>query len=272
MALPLRDDSPHPRTPWVTYGIILANILVFLFVQPAAFQSGSGPDFDRTVAVRKAVRFEYKWAAIPCEIKGGRPIDGNKECKGRGLPDAIRVPEKSVWISLLSSLFLHANILHIAGNMLFLWVFGRFVEGRFGPLPFLALYLISGVAGTLLHVAFHSTEAVPVLGASGAIAGVMGAYLVVRPRGRILTVVTSASAQVVYVPAFVVLGLFFVTQFFTPNADQVAWQAHVGGMLMGAALALVLRPLVKDPAAPPGTLTLGTAARWPAGTSRKLPL
>src|SRR6476661_8475694 len=119
MALPLRDDSPRRRTPWVTYGIILANVLVFLFIQPAAFQSGSGPSYERTVAVHRAERFEYKWAAVPCEIKSGHPIASAEDCRGRGAFQAIRVPEKSVWASLLTHLFLHANIAHLAGNMLF---------------------------------------------------------------------------------------------------------------------------------------------------------
>src|SRR4051812_30504479 len=102
MALPLRDDGPNRRTPWVTYGPILANVLVFLFIQPAAFQSGSGPSFERTIAVHRAERFEYKWAAVPCEVRDGRPIASADDCEGRGLDQAIRVPEKNVWASLIT--------------------------------------------------------------------------------------------------------------------------------------------------------------------------
>ena len=247
MALPLRDDSPARRTPWATYGLILACTLVFLFVEPSAFQRSIEPGTDAVTVVR----FEYRWGAVPCEVVAGRSLADGADCS----KEARLVPRergKNVWASLLTHLFLHGSITHLAGNMLFLWVFGRNVEDRFGPLPFLGLYLAAGVIGTLVHVAFHAHDAAPVLGASGAIAGVMGAYLVIRPRGRILTVMTSAAVQVVYVPAFVVLGLFFVTQFLTPDSDRVAWQAHVGGMIAGALLALVLRGVVRDrtPAAP----------------------
>ena len=251
MALPLRDDTPVRRTPWVTYGLILACTLVFLFVQPAAFQRGVEPGDD----VRSVVSFEYRWAAVPCEVASGRALGDGADCSSSAVLRASRLAprteHKSVWVSMLTHLFLHGSVTHLAGNMLFLWVFGRNVEDRFGPLVFLGLYLVAGVIGTLVHVAFHAHDAVPVLGASGAIAGVMGAYLIIRPRGRILTVMTSASVQVVYVPAFVVLGLFFVTQFLTPDSDSVAWQAHVGGMVAGAALALLLRRVSRTRRAPP---------------------
>lgn len=244
MALPLRDDHPARRTPWVTYGLILVNILVFLFLQPPAFQQVQ-PDQTRRQGVSTVVRYEYKWGVVPCEIRRNRSLADGAKCSGRK-SFGVSTPQKSVWLSLLTSLFLHAGVTHIAGNMLFLWVFGKNVEDRFGPLVFLVLYLVAGVAGSLVHVAFHANDAIPVLGASGAIAGVMGAYLVLRPRGRILAVMTSASLQVVYVPAFVILGLFFVTQFLTPDTDAVAWQAHVGGMVAGALLALALRAMVPD--------------------------
>jgi len=244
VALPLRDDSPVRRTPWVTYGLILACTLVFLFVQPPPFQRGAEPTNGRS-EVETVVRFEYRWAAVPCEVSSGRSLADGANCDSRSRL-APREAGKSVWVSLLTHLFLHGSLTHLAGNMLFLWVFGRNVEDRFGPLPYLGLYLVTGLIGTLVHVTFHSHQVVPVLGASGAIAGVMGAYLVIRPRGRILALMTSAAIQVVYVPAFVVLGLFFVTQFLTPDADQVAWQAHVGGMVAGVLLGLVLRRFVRD--------------------------
>ena len=131
--------------------------------------------------------------------------------------------------------------------MLFLWVFGNNVEDRLGHVPYLIFYLVGGVIATLGHVVFNQGSADPVVGASGAIAAVMGAYFVFKPRGRILTVVVSAAFQVVYIPAFVVLGLFFVTQFFTPTSSNVAWEAHAVGMGAGVLAGFVLARVFADP-------------------------
>ncbi len=247
MALPLRDDTPPARTPWVTYALILTCTVVLLFLQPPPFQRGIDV-LDGNDEARAVLRYEYRWGAVPCEVAQGRSLADGARCDA---PSAVPKVSKSVWLALVTSLFLHANLIHLAGNMLFLWVFGGAVEERLGRGLFLLVYLTSGVVGTLVHTVFHADQAVPVLGASGAIAGIMGAYLVLRPRGRILTVMTSAAVQVVYVPAFVVLGLFFVTQFLTPDAEHVAWQAHVGGMLAGAAFALGLRAVLDRRRRPP---------------------
>ncbi|HEY4376308.1 MAG TPA: rhomboid family intramembrane serine protease [Acidimicrobiales bacterium] len=249
MALPLRDDAPTKRTPWVTYGLILANVIVFLFIQPPAFQtSHRGVEtYQEAQEVHAADRFTYSWGTVSCEITSGKPLaDHPSECHG-GAPSRDLDPDKNVWAALLTSLFIHGSWDHIAGNMLFLWVFGNNVEDRLGPLAFLLFYLVGGVVAGLGYVAAHPHSIEPAIGASGAIAAVMGAYLVFRPRGRILTVVASAAFQVVYVPAFVVLGLFFVTQFLTPNSDHVAWQAHVAGMAFGAIVALGLARIFPDP-------------------------
>jgi membrane associated rhomboid family serine protease len=124
--------------------------------------------------------------------------------------------------------------------MLFLWVFGGNVEQRLGRANFLALYLAGGIVATLGYVVANTTSPIPLIGASGAIAVAMGAYLVLFPRARILTVIATAAFQVVYVPAWVVLVLFFVTQFFTAD-DSVAWQAHAAGMAAGVLATLILR-------------------------------
>lgn len=259
MAVPLRDDAPTRRTPWVTFALIFANIIVFLFVQPVFFQSGRADRetvSSRDVAEsRRAETFLYRWGAVPCEVEHKKPLaelSGSRGCKEGFASDPSVLPRhKSVMLALLTSMFLHGGIAHLAGNMLFLWVFGNNVEDRLGPLPYLAFYLFGGIVATLGHVVFNLGSAEPVVGASGAIAAVMGAYFVFKPRGRILTVVASAAFQVVYIPAFVVLGLFFVTQFFTPSSTHVAWEAHAVGMAAGAAVALVLSRFFADPDAAP---------------------
>jgi membrane associated rhomboid family serine protease len=182
---------------------------------------------------------------VACEVLTGERVadrpDGCENDIGGPLPR-----DKSVYLALLTAMFLHGSTAHLAGNMLFLWVFGNNVEDRLGTLRYLALYLVGGVAATLGYAAVNARAPVPLIGASGAIAAVMGAYLVLFPRGRILTAIATAAFQVVYVPAAVVLVLFFVTQFLTPD-NEVAWEAHVAGMVAGflGALALSRLPSVR---------------------------
>lgn len=252
MALPLRDDQRTRRFPWVTVVLIGLNVVVFLFVQPSAFQSPPAGQ-PATLAEarsdrareRDAVEFSYRYGAVACELAEGQAVSqGTAGC--RDVP-AVPLPEaKSVYLALLTCMFLHGSIAHLGGNMLFLWVFGSNVEDRLGWARYLGLYLMGGILGTVGYALVNLHAAIPLIGASGAIAAAMGAYVVLQPRGRILTVVATAAFQVVYVPAFVVLGLFFVTQFFTPDND-VAWEAHVAGMIAGAlgALALARLPSVR---------------------------
>ncbi|MFN8017841.1 MAG: rhomboid family intramembrane serine protease [Acidimicrobiales bacterium] len=241
MALPLRDDERDRNVPWATIALIAINVIVFLFVQPAGFQFERAPEGTQGQYWTSAERdeFSYRWGTVACEVVSGRPLSADPaQCKG----DEPRFPPegKVVLLALVTCMFLHGSIAHLAGNMLFLWVFGGKVEDRLGRANFLLLYLIGGIVATLGFVAVNQTSPIPLIGASGAIAVAMGAYLVLLPRGRILTVIATAAFQVVYVPAAVVLLLFFVTQFST-NEEDVAWQAHAAGMLVGAAAALALR-------------------------------
>ena len=259
MALPIHDDAPTRRIPWMTYTLIVVNVIVFLFLEPASLQGG---DVDRdevnVTDEREINAYAYKWGAIPCEIQHMEPLSEGIRCTGERDPSEPAVSGKVVLLSLLTCMFIHGSIFHLAGNMLFLWVFGNNVEDRLGPVPYLALYLLTGLVATLGHAVFNWDDAVPVLGASGAIAGVMGAYLVFRPRGRILTVLLWV---VLYIPAWVLLGLFFVTQFLTPNEDSVAWIAHAAGMAAGFLAALVLARFFPDPWKPVARPEIGAPAR-----------
>ncbi len=251
MAVPLRDDAPTRRTPWVTIALILLNVVVFLFVQPVAFQRGvdeESPTREDYQLLHDGDHFVFEWGAVPCEVMSGRPLaERPSTCRGERPPRDLLDARKVVWLALLTSMFLHGGVAHLLGNMLFLWVFGNNVEDRLGHGPYLGFYLIGGLVAALGFTLSNPHSLEPMLGASGAIAAVMGAYLVFKPRGKVLTVVATAAFQVVYVPAFVVLGLFFVTQFLLPEEEKVAWQAHAVGMVFGAVVALLLARWFPDP-------------------------
>jgi membrane associated rhomboid family serine protease len=229
MVIPLHDDNPTSRRPIVTIILIALNLFVFALVQP----------HDGGV---EEARFDYERAAIPCEIAQGEPLTVREvttgRCGGSGVASPEVFPDKNVYLAALVSIFLHGSWLHVLGNMLFLWVFGNNVEDRLGHVGFLIFYLLVGVVATFGHVAADSSATVPLVGASGAIAGVMGAYLVFWPRARIHSLVF---VVLLPLPAALVLGIWFVLQFGTDASSNVAWVAHVTGFVAGVLVALVLR-------------------------------
>ncbi|MCZ7526041.1 MAG: rhomboid family intramembrane serine protease [Acidimicrobiia bacterium] len=244
MVIPLRDDNPTSRLPLVTVLLIAANLVVFAFLQPHD-------------SPREETRFFVEHAAIPCELRQGTPITAVEFNTGRCDADAARevgsvqpYPDKNVFLAGLVSMFLHGSWFHVLGNMLFLWIFGNNVEDRFGPVGFAVFYVGAGAVALLAHVLADAGSTVPVVGASGAVAGVMGAYLVFWPHARVLTIVPLLLFVLVYLPASVVLLLWFGLQFLTSPNSGVAWVAHVGGFLLGAAVALVLRPWFGPPPRP----------------------
>jgi len=211
--IPLRDDVPSERLPIVTYGIIGLNLLVFLW------ELSLGPALTRTVRLL---------GVTPLALVGG----------WRDSP--------WVFITLLTSQFLHAGWVHLFGNMLYLWIFGDNVEDTMGRGRFLAFYLICGVVANLAQVAINPRSTLPLIGASGAIAGVLGAYLLLFPWARVLVAVPIFFyLRIIAVPAVLVLGTWFVTQLFSGLAaitlasqvtGGVAWWAHVGGFVTGMIL------------------------------------
>lgn len=248
MVIPLRDENPTTRFPIVTIALLVANIAVYFLVQ--------APQSDL-----EERRFLYEYAAIPCELTHGEPLSDElaAECDPSIAPPGVSAadlsaqplfPGKNVWLAALFSMFLHGGLLHLGGNMLFLWVFGNNIEDRLGPPLFAVFYLAAGFAATVAHVLSESSSIIPVIGASGAIAGVMGAYLVWFPHARVLSLVPIFFIfTLVALPAVVVLGLWFVLQFLTSPEEGVAWVAHVGGFAVGAAIAWLLRPLFGPPRA-----------------------
>jgi membrane associated rhomboid family serine protease len=232
--VPLRDRNPTRRTPWVTLALIVLNVGVFVLVQ----QAGSTSDDQAEVI--------YERAAIPCEILHQRPITIDEIVQDRCLDDVGRrdiapFPDKRVDLAVVVSLFLHASWLHLGGNMLFLWIFGNNVEDTLGPIRYLAFYLVAGLVATGAQLLLDPGSTAPLIGASGAIAGVMGAYLMWFPRAPILTWLSFLLIVVTYVPAWAVLGFWFVSQFFTGESEGVAWMAHVGGFAFGVVIGARLK-------------------------------
>jgi membrane associated rhomboid family serine protease len=222
--IPLRDANPTTRTPWVTLGLIAINVAVFFLWEPI---SGS--------AQEQQIFFVCE-GAIPRELSSFETLPVlAQECPGG----------KSFLVSLFTSMFLHGGFLHIAGNMLYLWVFGNNVEDRMGPIPFLLFYLTAGVVAAYAQVLPDPDSLTPLVGASGAIAGALGAYLVMFPHARVLTLVPIIFfLQLMELPALIVLGFWFVLQALqgvgSLQAETgVAWFAHIGGFVFGAAIALL---------------------------------
>jgi membrane associated rhomboid family serine protease len=226
---PIRDLNPTRITPVLTLLVIVANVVVFFLFQP--------------MTPREGVTFSLQHAAIACELTTGEPLtsaeflSGRCETASRGAPI---FPEKRLALSVLVSLFLHGGLLHLLGNMWFLWVFGNNVEEAFGHVGYALLYLVGGVAATLAFVVAHPAATDPLVGASGAIAAVLGAYLVLYPGHLVLSVVF---ITLIPVPAALFLGIWFLGQFAVADPG-VAWEAHVGGFVVGVLVALVLRQLL----------------------------
>ena len=218
--IPLSDDNPlrSIRFQWVTVGIIAANVVAFAW---------------QTVGLGQTATASF--AVIPSELMQVGIIGG----PARGPYDTIAVPEG---YTLLTYMFLHGDILHLLSNMLFLWVFGDNVEDAMGHVKFLAFYLLCGIAAGLAHAWMLPTSQLPLIGASGAVAGVIAAYLLLHP--RVLVWVLAFRIIPLRISAAWVLGLWVVTQFIMvliQPADQVAWWAHIGGMAAGAILILFMR-------------------------------
>jgi len=249
--IPLKDYNPTRRFPVVTLLLIAINVGVYFFVQRP---------FDSDTSQAK---FSYEVAAIPCEVVQGRPLtedevvrtlrdNDDTACEPGAAGDAPEVfPNKSVWLALLYSMFLHGGLLHLGGNMLFLWIFGNNIEDRMGIPGYIGFYLLAGLVASAAHILVQPDSTVPVIGASGAIAGVMGAYLVLFPNVKIRSLIILVIVVLFRdIPAKWLLGVWFVMQFFTNPNEGVAWVAHVGGFAFGALVALFLRERLRPSRVP----------------------
>ena len=228
--IPLRDLNPTRSFPIFTTLIIVANVLVFFY--EVTLQATSQRAIDA---------FYEFYGFVPCIITSSCP-------RLASLLVAAQDPVQPPILSLFTSMFVHGGWLHIAGNMLFLWIFGNNVEDEMGHFRFLLFYFICGLLADFAQIAFDPTSMVPSLGASGAIAGVLGAYFVSYPTAPIDTAVFVIFIFFVRLPAFVVLGLWIVMQFFTGvgelgthDTGGVATFAHIGGFVAGMLLVFLFR-------------------------------
>lgn len=221
--VPLKDENPVRRTAYVTYGLIILNVLAFLYEASLM----GGPALEQ---------FFRTWAVVPVELTASLAGDPGSSLVGEGL-------------SLITSQFLHAGLLHLGGNMLYLWIFGNNVEDQMGHTRFLVFYLLCGILAALAQWFFSRYSEIPSLGASGAIAGVMGAYILRFPQARILTLLPIfIFITVIRIPAIFFLGLWFVQQALYGVASLgapanvgmenggIAYWAHAGGFVFGAVL------------------------------------
>jgi membrane associated rhomboid family serine protease len=247
---PLRDNIGTSRFPIVTAAIILACTLIFLFEisRPATTLPGYSTGIQREVSGFDRVTAE--WGFVPCELlhRCAHPGRADLSQPDGGVAE-VRVAEHPAWLTLLASIFMHGGWVHIVGNMLFLWIFGNNVEDRMGRLRYALFYLVCGVLAALTQLATDPSSGVPNIGASGAIAGVLGAYLLLYPRARVLTAITLVIFfAIVEVPAVLLLGAWFLLQVLGGSAGLVdngqggvAYFAHVGGFAAGL---LLVWPLI----------------------------
>jgi membrane associated rhomboid family serine protease len=224
MVLPLRDDdTDRHTTPVVTYALIAVNVLVWLS------ELSLGEPFING------------YSTVPLEITQGRDIVGSQTIQAGGQTVNIQLypGPTPIHLTLLSSMFMHASWAHILGNMLYLWIFGDNIEDRIGHAKFLVFYLICGLVASVAHIIVGPESVIPSLGASGAIAGVLGAYLVLFPRRSVRVLM---ARQIVHMPAFIVLGMWILLQVFSQisvvggDGGGVAYMAHIGGFVAGLAL------------------------------------
>lgn len=241
-AIPISDDYPARRAPVVTYLLVAANVVVYLITPVAALLERYGAGDARQCA---QLIFLYEWAAIPRELLTGHQLPfallHDHLVPGPCLSQLAPF-HKTTWLSPLWAMFLHGGWEHILGNMLFLYVFGTRVEERLGHVRYLVAYLVFGYISAYGYALTDPDATTPLLGASGAIAGVLGAYLLINPRGRVLG--TLFFVIPIRMPAWVVLGSWFILQWLSLEAgsqDGTAYAAHVYGFIAGMLVGLVLR-------------------------------
>ncbi len=236
--LPLKDNIPTRSFPVVTIALIVANILVFIFFQQALFgpHGGFSSSGDPEIAVHYSfIPYELSHPGKECD----QTAQGVVACEGQPGVTGHAEKQPPVWLTIFTSMFMHGGVLHIGGNLLFLWIFGNNIEDAMGKFKFLFFYLAGGVVAALAQWAVHMNAAVPTLGASGAIAAVLGAYALLYPRARVVTLVFIVFfVTVITLPALLVLGLWFLLQLLDASSQPltgggVAYFAHIGGFAFG---------------------------------------
>jgi membrane associated rhomboid family serine protease len=247
---PLRDNIPTEHFPIVTVVIIVANCIVYFFLQDGFLglpDGGAGGNWS--VVDYALIPYEVTNPGDMCEAVA----NGGIVCEGQPGVTGVAEPQPSVWLTLFTSMFMHGSLLHIGGNMLFLWIFGNNVEDAMGPIRFIAFYLLGGLAADAAQILVDTDSTVPTLGASGAVAAVLGGYLLLFPRARVVTFVFIIFFfTILELPAILFLGIWILQQalfaYFdlvqpTGNGGGVVYFAHIGGFALGL---LTVRLLAKE--------------------------
>jgi membrane associated rhomboid family serine protease len=226
---PLKDDNPSNSAPVVTVALIVLNALFFVY--QISLEAG-GAD-----GARAGQAFIEEFGLVPCRLTGACRV-------GPELPSPI--------LTIFTSMFMHGGLFHIGGNMLYLWIFGNNVEDTLGHGRYLLFYLLSGIAAALAQTAVGPSSMVPMVGASGAVSGVLGAYLLLFPHAHVTTlIILGFFFRLVHIPAMVVLGFWIVLQVLNGlgsfgSSGGVAFFAHIGGFLVGMGLLYVLKPRARS--------------------------
>jgi membrane associated rhomboid family serine protease len=232
MLLPIKDYNPTKRTAYITIILICINTALFLY---QAFLS------DKPLEYHVATT-----AMVPYEVTHLKNIPLGRDMLGR-----LVYRDINPFLSILTSIFMHGSLWHLLGNMLFLWIFGNNIEDYLGKMRFIFFYLACGVGASLIHILFNFNSTVPVIGASGAVSGVMGAYLILYPHAKVRSLVfLFFLITFIDIPAFVFLIVWFIFQFFYAGGGSgIAWLAHVGGFLLGVLLIKMMqrRPRIRIP-------------------------
>jgi membrane associated rhomboid family serine protease len=234
---PLKDNIPTERVPIMTIALILANVVMYLLYQEGSLLDLGGGGLDQArLTEYSAIPYELTHPGEQCVLDAGAIACG---------PD-VDPGQTPTLVTLFSAMFAHGGVLHLAGNMLFLWIFGNNVEDAMGRVKFLIFYLGAGLAAMALQVAIDPSSPVPTLGASGAVAGVLGGYILLYPRARVLTVIFIVLFfTLIEIPAILVLGFWFVQQIIfgvlglsdpVGGGGGVAYFAHIGGFVFGIVL------------------------------------
>jgi membrane associated rhomboid family serine protease len=239
---PLRDNIPTDRFPFVTVALIVANVLMYFLFQKGGISLGS-PDSQAyldNLTDYGVFPYEVTHPGEHCEaVRGGFACEGQRGVTGTA------GPQPATWITLFTSMFMHGGLLHLGGNMLFLWIFGNNVEDSMGPVKFILFYVLGGLAADAAQIAIGPSSAIPTIGASGAVAGVLGGYLLLFPRARVVTVVFIIFFfTILELPAILFLVIWIGQQFLFGYFDLVgsgseggvAYFAHIGGFLFGLLL------------------------------------
>jgi rhomboid family protein len=249
--IPLKDNIPTRRFPILTVAIMVACTLVYFGFEHGGL--GLGQKGNEQVIKYGAIPYELTHPGKECDV-----VEGGQAVACEGQPGVTGSPSKqpAAWITIFSSMFMHGGLLHLAGNMLFLWIFGNNIEDSMGRARFVAFYLLGGIAALAAQTLFGPNSAAPTVGASGAIAAVLGGYALLYPRARVITVVfIIIFFTILELPALIVLGLWFLIQLFYGAAEVgqpvggsggVAYFAHIGGFVFGLALIKVFANRVQD--------------------------